>query len=469
MWYQSLVALDLGSTSSGELPTWVMMNPSSMFSGVESTCPTTAIDCFDELTRKIWRSGELPTWVMMNPSSMFSGVESTCPTTAIDYFDELTRKIWRRVCLASTVTKHLSTIYPSKESLLFFVYRELMRSRLMEGPSTRITPPSPNYVPGPEYPPSPIDVPYVLEPEYPKYLAPSDAEAPLEDHPLAADASPTALSPGYAADSDLEEDPEEDHTDYPADGGDGNDEPSDDDDDDDDTDYEDEEPFEDKDDDDEEEEHLAPADSLAIPIVDPVPLAGDTETFETGESAPTPRSPQTKRGLPYYSPLPPPRISEIGESSTACAMRQPGTTLEADLRRDKVMETGYEITDTWDEIVEAMLENKESQVRFEDAQDDRAYLRARVNTLFRDRPYHRHTTMILDREAVYARIAWTSSEERSAAIEAHVRTLEAQVATLITQTTSLQTQLTTALGRIATLEARDPEPQDGPAEAGSSC
>ncbi|GJS57505.1 hypothetical protein Tco_0652289 [Tanacetum coccineum] len=149
MWYQSLVALDLGSTSSGELPTWVMMNPSSMFSGVESTCPTTAIDCFDELTRKIWRivrtrkisnariveeknvfamlswseekgsftartgiisvysyfmarfgdylkrSGELPTWVMMNPSSMFSGVESTCLTTAIDCFDELTRKIWQ--------------------------------------------------------------------------------------------------------------------------------------------------------------------------------------------------------------------------------------------------------------------------------------------------------------------------------------------------------------------------------------
>ncbi|GKC71494.1 hypothetical protein Tco_1117377 [Tanacetum coccineum] len=62
----------------------------------------------------------------------------------------------------------------------------------------------------------------------------------------------------------------------------------------------------------------------------------------------------------------------------------------------------------------------------------------------------------------------TSSEERSAAIEAHGRTLEAQVATLITQTTSLQTQLTIALGRIATLEARDPEPQDGPAEAGSS-
>ncbi|GJU69738.1 putative reverse transcriptase domain-containing protein [Tanacetum coccineum] len=85
-----------------------------------------------------------------------------------------------------------------------------------------------------------------------------------------------------------------------------------------------------------------------------------------------------------------------------------------------------------------------------------------------DRPYHRHTALALDREAVYARIACTSSKERSAAIEAHVRTLEAQVATLIAQTTSLQTQLTTALGRIETLEARDPKPQDGPAEAGIS-
>ncbi|GJQ95710.1 hypothetical protein Tco_0006849 [Tanacetum coccineum] len=69
---------------------------------------------------------------------------------------------------------------------------------------------------------------------------------------------------------------------------------------------------------------------------------------------------------------------------------------------------------------------EEFQVRFEEAYDDRAYLRARVNTLFRDRPYHRHTTLALDREPIYARIAWTGSEERSAAIEAHVRTLEAQ-------------------------------------------
>ncbi|GKE63539.1 hypothetical protein Tco_1513906, partial [Tanacetum coccineum] len=94
-------------------------------------------------------------------------------------------------------------------------------------------------------------------------------------------------------DKDSEEDPEENHPDYPADGGDGDDEPSDDDDDDDDTNDEDEEPFEDEDDD-EEEEHVALVDSFAIPIVDHVPLAGDTEAFETDEFTPTPISLQTK-------------------------------------------------------------------------------------------------------------------------------------------------------------------------------
>ncbi|GKF46540.1 hypothetical protein Tco_0136342, partial [Tanacetum coccineum] len=63
--------------------------------------------------------------------------------------------------------------------------------------------------------------------------------------------------------------------------------------------------------------------------------------------------------------------------------------------------------------------------------------------------------MILDREVMYACIAWTSSKDKSAAIEAHVRTLEAHVATLIAQTSSLQTQLTTTLGRIKILKARD--------------
>ncbi|GJX79315.1 hypothetical protein Tco_0327464, partial [Tanacetum coccineum] len=158
-------------------------------------------------------------------------------------------------------------------------------------------PPSPDYVPGPEHPPSPIEIPFVPEPENPEYLVPSEDEAPMEDHPLPADASPVALSLGYVPDSDPEEDPEEDseeHADYPANRGDGDDEPSGDDTDDDDADDDDEEPFEDEEDGEEEEEHLAPADSSAIPIVDPVPSVGDTEAFETNDSAPTPRVPQIR-------------------------------------------------------------------------------------------------------------------------------------------------------------------------------
>nr|GFC66885.1 hypothetical protein [Tanacetum cinerariifolium] len=158
--------------------------------------------------------------------------------------------------------------------------------------------PSPDYVPGPEHPPLPIEIPYVPEPEYPEYLVPSDVKAPLEDQPLPADALPTAASPGYVADYDPDEDPKEDpendHADYPADRGDDDDEPfDDDDDDDDDTGDEDEEPFEDEEDDEEEEEHLAPANSFVVPIVDHVPPVGDTEAFETDKSAPKPGSPQT--------------------------------------------------------------------------------------------------------------------------------------------------------------------------------
>nr|GEW29230.1 putative reverse transcriptase domain-containing protein [Tanacetum cinerariifolium] len=157
--------------------------------------------------------------------------------------------------------------------------------------------PSLDYVPGPDHLPSPDYVPehplspvYVPEHEYPDYLVPLEDDEPIEDQPLSTDASSTALSPGYVANSNPEEDPEEDfeedHTNYPADGGDGDDKPSDDDD----TDEEDEE---DHDDDKEEEEHLASTDSSAVPNLDLVPLGGDIEAFETDESVPTPRPPQT--------------------------------------------------------------------------------------------------------------------------------------------------------------------------------
>ncbi|GKC88085.1 hypothetical protein Tco_1148734 [Tanacetum coccineum] len=252
-------------------------------------------------------------------------------------------------------------------------------------------PPSPEYLPDPKHPPSPIDVPYIPELEYPEYLVPSDAEAPLEDQPLPVESSPTALSPGYVADSDPKEDPCA----------------------------------------------LSLAVSSAILIVDPVSSAGDTVAFETDKSTPTPRSPQTKvpfaqthlcrarktvrleppmsasmeagivehaiaptPPLPLPSPLttsptdagvplgyravgiqmraaaaspplllpstshrtdvpeaempprkracfttPAPRF-KIGESSAAGAARQPGPDLESDHRRYMVEQSGYGITDT---------------------------------------------------------------------------------------------------------------------------
>nr|GEX81409.1 hypothetical protein [Tanacetum cinerariifolium] len=345
--------------------------------------------------------------------------------------------------------------------------------------------PSPDYVPGPEHPPSPIEIPYVPEPEYPEYLASYDDEAPLEDQPLPADASHIITSPDYVVDSDPkedpEEDPEDDQADYPADGGDGDDEPSDDENDDDNGDEDlEEEPF--KEDDEEEEEHPAPTDSytrlrrawktvrpeppmsasmkaciarhVALPspplLVSsvPLPLPSPLTTSPTNTRAPLGYRaagirmrallPSTSRrtDIPVADMSPRKRAClttpapgfDIGESSAAGAARQPETT-ESDLRRCRVEQAGYGITDTWAEIVDKMMEiapttlegvnervteldttvrqrTDEFEIRFEEAQDDRALLRARVNTLFRDRPDHHRIAMLMDREAMYSRKAW---------------------------------------------------------------
>nr|GEV63170.1 reverse transcriptase domain-containing protein [Tanacetum cinerariifolium] len=123
---------------------------------------------------------------------------------------------------------------------------------------------------------------------------------------------------------------------------------------------------------------------------------------------------------------------------------------------------GYGITDTWDEIVDKMIEIALTTL---EGVNERV---TELDTTVRDKPYHRRTAMLMDREAMYSRKAWAFSMDRSSPIAAHVRTLETQVAALITQTMSLQTKLTMALGHIEVLEARDSEPQEGPAEASST-
>nr|GEY09576.1 hypothetical protein [Tanacetum cinerariifolium] len=348
-------------------------------------------------------------------------------------------------------------------------------------------PPYPAYVPDPKHPPSPVEIPYVPEPEYLAYLAPSDNEAPFEDQPLPADASPIAASLDYVADSDPDEDPkedpEDDQADYLADGGDCDDDT----DSDPDEDLE-EEPYEDEEHNEEEEEHLASIDPSAVPIVDLVLPARDTEALEADEPTHTPGSPhifiplsqtrlrrarKTVRPEPSMSasikvciarhasllspplhvpspplPLPSPLTTSptnigapLGYRPAGILMRAllPSTScktdiLEADVtpRKRACLDTlalgfkvgeSYGITDTWDEIVDTLMETDpttlegvdqrvteldttvwqrtdEFEIRFEEAQDDQALLRARVNTLFRDRPDHRRTAMLLDREAI---------------------------------------------------------------------
>nr|GEV06929.1 hypothetical protein [Tanacetum cinerariifolium] len=105
------------------------------------------------------------------------------------------------------------------------------------------TPPlSPAYVPDPMELDEHVPV-YVLEPEHPEYHVPSDDDMQVEDQSYANNALSITKSPGHIIDSesmeedsidypdepkdgdeDPEEDPEEDYTDYPTDGGDGNDE-----------------------------------------------------------------------------------------------------------------------------------------------------------------------------------------------------------------------------------------------------
>ncbi|GKB17424.1 hypothetical protein Tco_0851347 [Tanacetum coccineum] len=174
--------------------------------------------------------------------------------------------------------------------------------RLQEPDSPEAASASPNYVPGPEEPEqAPLLPDYVPGPEYPEYLALSDEEVLVEDQPYTIVDSPIALSLGYVANSDPEEDSEDGPVDYLADRGDSNDDDSSD---------------NDEREEEEEEEHLALADSVVAPVVDRVPSSEETESFEIDESAATPPSPLAYRTTARISirpeaPMPFPSEEEV--------------------------------------------------------------------------------------------------------------------------------------------------------------
>ncbi|GJW87835.1 hypothetical protein Tco_0163175 [Tanacetum coccineum] len=109
---------------------------------------------------------------------------------------------------------------------------------------------------------------------------------------------------------------------------------------------------------------------------------------------------------------------EVGESSAA--------------GRRMSRELGYGIRDTWDDLVGAIQEiapttlegvnqrvielattvDEEDEIiysQLDDARYDRALLRARVNMLDGDRPFHRRTAILMEEEARLSRAAWAQS------------------------------------------------------------
>ncbi|GKE01157.1 hypothetical protein Tco_1389140, partial [Tanacetum coccineum] len=149
---------------------------------------------------------------------------------------------------------------------------------------------------------------FVLEPVYPEFMPPEDDVLPAEEQSQLAAVSPTADSPGYITESDLEKDPKEDDedpkvdpADYPTNR---------------DDDEEEEESFRDdaddeEEDEDEEEEHLAPADFVPPPAYrttsrmsirdqTPIPFPSEVEVDRLLAISTPPPSPLTS----YSSPLP---------------------------------------------------------------------------------------------------------------------------------------------------------------------
>nr|GEU85694.1 hypothetical protein [Tanacetum cinerariifolium] len=203
---------------------------------------------------------------------------------------------------------------------------------------------------------------------------------PIEDQPLPVDASPTTLSLGYVADSyPLKEDLEVDPEKDLADylANEGDDD-------------EEESSDDDAEDDEDEEEHLVLTDST-LPAIDPVPSTEEIEPFEIDESTAT---------------SPPPRSPRIVVPLSSTGLRRAWKITGLDFTHG----TDYGFIDTLDASIE-------------DAEE-------RASTTLKE----------VDERTMYARGAWSRSEDRSTTLEALIRAQEARIIALEAQVRTLQTQ-----------------------------
>ncbi|GJV27576.1 hypothetical protein Tco_1384024 [Tanacetum coccineum] len=110
--------------------------------------------------------------------------------------------------------------------------------------------------------------------------------------------------------------------------------------------------------------------------------------------------------------------------------------------------------------------------QLDDARHDRALLRARVNMLYRDRPFHRRTALLMDEEARLSRAAWAQSmdacdQTRSEGISLRTTVMAQQSEITELQAADRRRQTMTELQRQQG-PAKDPAEPELPEEAGSS-
>ncbi|GJS04438.1 hypothetical protein Tco_0320946 [Tanacetum coccineum] len=147
-------------------------------------------------------------------------------------------------------------------------------------------------------------------------------------------------------------------------------------------------------------------------------------------------------------------IDDIPEVDMSLQKRARLTTLTG-------REVGYGIEDIWDDMVGDMEERAPTIVEGLSHRDNQALQKARVNILFKDMRYHLHTAVLMESEAWCTRQAWSQAMDCN-------KINEDSSCDIGGLDSLLQTQLTATLGRIQTLEARDPIRTNDPEDAGSS-
>ncbi|GJZ05046.1 hypothetical protein Tco_0538321 [Tanacetum coccineum] len=79
-----------------------------------------------------------------------------------------------------------------------------------------------------------------------------------------------------------------------------------------------------------------------------------------------------------------------------------------------------------------------SYLSLDDARHDRALLRARVNMLYRDRPFHRRTALLMEEEARVSRAAWAQSMDACDQVRSEGISLRTTVMAQQSEITELQ-------------------------------